>query len=166
MLPTMKIGIFSDTHDHLDYIRNAVALFNEKRVDLVLHAGDHVAPFVIGPMKALKCPVIGVFGNNDGEKVILENAYRQAGELHVGPWHFTRGEYGILLMHEPFALNELLESGKFNLIVYGHTHKKDIRKHGSTLLVNPGECCGWVNGEPSVAIADLAAGEVASFSLK
>jgi len=103
--------------------------------------------------------VIGVYGNNDGEKVILESAYRQVGELHVGPCQVKKRDLNILLMHEPFALGELLECGRFDLIVYGHTHKQDARRHGSTLLVNPGECCGWVNSEPSIAIADMAARE-------
>jgi len=161
----MKIGILSDTHEHLDYLRKAVAFFNDNGVELVLHGGDHVAPFIIQVMKNLRCPVIGVFGNNDGEKVLLENAYRQVGELHTGPWHFRKGDLSILLMHEPFALPELLECGRFDLIVYGHTHTKDTRKHNSTLLVNPGECCGWVNGEPSVAVADMAAREILTGSL-
>jgi putative phosphoesterase len=36
------IGIISDTHDNLPAIKRAVDLFNEKNVDLVLHAGDFV----------------------------------------------------------------------------------------------------------------------------
>ena len=41
----MKIGVLSDTHDHIPKIKRAVEIFNEEKVDLVLHSGDIVAPF-------------------------------------------------------------------------------------------------------------------------
>jgi len=41
----MKVGIMSDSHDRLPYIKRAVDIFNRESVDLVLHAGDYVAHF-------------------------------------------------------------------------------------------------------------------------
>ena len=40
----MKIGIISDSHDHVDNIRRAVSVFREASVELVIHAGDIVSP--------------------------------------------------------------------------------------------------------------------------
>jgi predicted phosphodiesterase len=37
---------------------------------------------------------------------------------------------------------------------------------GDTLIVNPGEGCGWLNGEPSGAILDLDTKDVHFFKLK
>ncbi|MEM1767624.1 MAG: YfcE family phosphodiesterase, partial [Candidatus Bathyarchaeia archaeon] len=64
----MLIGLMSDTHDNLPMVEKAVSLLNDRKVELVLHAGDYVAPFVIPKLRELKAKVIGVFGNNDGDK--------------------------------------------------------------------------------------------------
>ena len=45
-------------------------------------------------------------------------------------------------------------------MVYGHTHKPDIRKVGGTLVVNPGEAGGWLYGRSTVAVVDLESMEV------
>ena len=50
----MLIGAISDTHDNLPQIEKAVKYLNEQKVDLVLHAGDYVAGFVIPKFKAVK----------------------------------------------------------------------------------------------------------------
>jgi uncharacterized protein len=160
----MKIGILSDSHDHLTHIRKAAEIFKAEGVGLILHGGDHVAPFSLEPLKSIGCRVIGVFGNNDGEKILLANRYLAIGEIHTGPYFFREGSHRIALMHEPFALDELLGSEQFDLIVYGHTHVRDIRK-GKGILINPGECCGWVNGEPSIAVVDLVSREIGEFRL-
>ena len=54
----MKIGIMSDTHDYLPNIRKAIEIFNEEKVDLVVHCGDFVSLFVIKEFKNLKAKVI------------------------------------------------------------------------------------------------------------
>jgi hypothetical protein len=40
-------------------------------VDLVLRAGDHVAPFFLKPFLALECYFSDVWANNDGDKIAL-----------------------------------------------------------------------------------------------
>jgi putative phosphoesterase len=64
----MRIGVLSDTHDHLGYLRRAVDALRDLQVELVLHAGDYVAPFVVNELQRLPCRVLGIFGNNDGER--------------------------------------------------------------------------------------------------
>ncbi|MEO0083560.1 MAG: YfcE family phosphodiesterase, partial [candidate division WOR-3 bacterium] len=65
------IGIISDTHDNLPNIKRAVKIFNQRKVSLVIHCGDFVAPFTLLTFKELQCPLTGVFGNCDGEKEYL-----------------------------------------------------------------------------------------------
>ncbi|HNR26026.1 MAG TPA: metallophosphoesterase family protein, partial [Methanobacteriaceae archaeon] len=50
----MLIGIMSDSHDHIEAIRMVVNFFNQKKVDLVLHAGDLISPFTASEFKQLK----------------------------------------------------------------------------------------------------------------
>ena len=62
-------------------------------------------------------------------------------------------------MHEPDNLDALAISGKFDAIIYGYTHEIDIRK-GPALVINPGECGGWLSGRRTVALWDVEKGQV------
>jgi len=149
----MKIGILSDTHDHLARIAQAVVLFNEEEVGLVLHAGDFASPATARELRRLHAPLVGVFGNNDGDRLFLTKAFSGVGSLHSGPHEFdVAGQRGVL-MHEPRCLEALVESGSFRLVVYGHTHEVDLRE-GNPLVVNPGECGGWLTGRSTVVVVD------------
>ena len=68
----MLIGILSDTHDNVPKTRAAVKRLNTEGVACVLHAGDFIAPFIIDTLKDLAAPMTGVFGNNDGDRILLE----------------------------------------------------------------------------------------------
>lgn len=79
-----KIGIMADTHDRLQLIDRAVETLNREGVDLVLHAGDYVAPFAVLRLKPLKAKLIGVFGNNDGDKSLLKERFDEIGGGSAG----------------------------------------------------------------------------------
>lgn len=149
----MRIGILSDTHDNLAPTRKAIELFNRTRVEYVIHAGDYTSPFTLKLFKELHCPYTGVFGNNDGDKLLLQE--RAGGNLRSQPYLFTLHNRRIVVMHEHHVVEALADSGHFDLVVYGHTHKPDIRKVKNTLIVNPGEVGTWLHGTSTVALVDL-----------
>ncbi len=153
----MKIGIMADTHDNLPAVAKAVSVFNDAEVSLVIHAGDLVAPFVSRPLKELKSEFVAVFGNNDGEKFGLKDVFGE--KIHRPPYPFNYMGKKILVLHEPDNIEILRSSGYFDLIVYGHTHEIDIRK-GRSIVINPGECGGWLYGKRTVAIFDFESGDV------
>jgi putative phosphoesterase len=72
----MLIGIISDTHDNMPQIKKAVDLLNESKVEHVIHAGDFTSPFTFSILKDLKCGFTGIFGNNDGDKLLLQKMSR------------------------------------------------------------------------------------------
>jgi len=150
----MLIGIMSDTHDNLVPTRKAIELFNNRRVEFVIHAGDYTSPFTLKLFKDLKCKFAGIFGNNDGDKLLLQE--RAEGNIHNQPYIFTLSGKKIVVMHEHQVADALADSGHFDLVVYGHTHKADVRKIKNTLLVNPGEVSTWLYGKSTVAIVDLS----------
>ena len=149
----MRIGIISDTHDNVPMIKKAVAIFNERETDLVIHAGDYIAPFAIIPLGGLECQYIGVFGNNDGEKLGLNRISQ--GKIKTAPHHVELGGKKILVLHEQGELAALIKSQVYDVIIYGHTHEPVIEKQGKTLVINPGECGGWLKGRNTIALADL-----------
>jgi len=152
----MLIGVVADTHDNLAKLKQALLQFKSAGVELVLHAGDIVSPFVAMPFQEAGLRVIGVFGNNDGDKLYLRERFSGVGELHFGPHELELRGRRILLMHEPRALEALIASGKYDLIVYGHTHQVDLRP-GPPLVLNPGECGGWLSGRATCVLVDLEA---------
>ena len=149
----MKIGIISDTHDNMPKIAAAVHLFNDEKVDLVLHAGDFISPITADKFATLESSFIGVFGNNDGERLYLTKRFEKIGPIYPDYHEFEfDGKRGVI-MHEPKFIDALVKSGAYDLIIYGHTHEIDIRE-GKTLVINPGEACGWISGKATVVILD------------
>jgi putative phosphoesterase len=148
------IGLMSDSHDNLPAIRRAIAVFRDARCDLVLHAGDIVAPFSMRELASLDCRLRAVYGNCDGEKPGLAAAAEAIGEIREAPFVFPHAGREILLCHIDSAVPEYVASGKYDIVVFGHTHKPEVFKRGRTLAVNPGETGGWLTGKSTVALLD------------
>ena len=161
----MKIGLVSDTHDNMPMIKKAVDCFNDRKVDLVLHAGDIISPFCASEFSRLKSRFIAVFGNNDGEKRIWREKIKSLGEIHDGSYSCELGGVQFLLMHEPWQLEALALSRKLDIIIYGHTHKVHNHIIGGTLVLNPGECCGWLSGKSTIAVLEVPQKNVEIISL-
>ncbi len=159
----MKLGIMADSHDNVPMVRRAVELFNRRRVDLVIHAGDFVAPFAVAPLAELDCRVVAVFGNNDGERVVLAKKFEAIGEVHPNLAEAGLGGRRIAAMHYPELAEPIAASGRHDLVIYGHTHEIDVRQaetaapeaRPSTTLLNPGEVGGWLTGRSTAAIVEL-----------
>jgi len=148
------IGIISDTHDNLTAVRRAVRLFNDAGCDLVIHAGDFVAPFTAQELKALTAPVRGVFGNCDGEKAGLLRSFEGLGELKEAPHLFSHAGRRFLVCHLDAPVDRYLVAHACDVLVFGHTHRPLVETRGATLVVNPGEAGGWLRGRSTAALLD------------
>ena len=151
----MKIGLISDSHDNIPHIVKATDAFNSRKTEFVLHAGDYIAPFAVDALKGgLSCPFKGVFGNNDGEKPGL--AQRSKGSIVEPPLELELAGKKILITHSLENVEAKMDEKKYDLILYGHTHKLDIKRRNGVLAVNPGECGGWLYGRSTVVMLDLS----------
>ena len=148
----MRIGIVSDSHDHLTHLEKAVELLNERKVEAWIHLGDFVSPFTAGPLGKLPDKRTLIFGNNDGDIRLLLEQF--GGEIRPRPFACEYDGRSFLLMHEPYALEAATRSGLYDVVLYGHTHQIDYRREGGTIVLNPGECCGWLTGTPTCAVLD------------
>lgn len=154
----MKIGLVADTHDNLPAIHNAVARLREHGVGALLHAGDFVAPFALPPWRELSVPVVGVLGNNDGERVILARRFAEFGWELGAKFAFVEFDsVRVAMHHEPEPVEALAASGLYDLVVYGHTHELAVRQIGAVWVVNPGEVGGWLTGRATCVVFDTAA---------
>jgi len=159
----MLIGAISDTHDNVPQVEKAVKYLNDQKVNLVLHAGDYVAGFVIPKFKLLNCRLIGVFGNNDGDHELLKKRFSETSNCTIHD-SFAKVEldgYRIALLHgeEIELLNAIVDSGYFNAVIHGHSHNSSIEKKGKTLVINPGELCGYLTGKHTISLLDTAKNE-------
>lgn len=159
----MLIGAVSDSHDNLPQIEKAVHMLNQLKVGLVLHAGDYVSPFTVEHFKKLNCPLIGVLGNNDGDHQLLAKRFDETTNctIHDRFTQVTIDGYRIGLLHgdELELLNALIDSEYFNVVIHGHSHNKSIQQKGKTLVINPGELCGYLTGKASFALLDSVKAE-------
>ncbi len=164
----MKVGVISDTHDNLAAISTAVEIFNREGIDLLIHAGDFVSPFTSTPFQQLKAPLVGIFGNNDGDKLLLQRYYREngVGELYEDPYEFECGSWKLIVTHKPALVKPLAASGLYDAVIYGHTHQAVIDTQGEqSWIINPGECCGYLTGQRTVALLELERGEARLLAL-
>ena len=67
-------------------------------------------------------------------------------------------------MHDLAEVNSRsIESHDF--VIHGSSHLQAQKKVGTTLVINPGESCGWIHGKCTAAILDTETGEVENLSL-
>ncbi|HET6515858.1 MAG TPA: metallophosphoesterase [Thermodesulfovibrionales bacterium] len=149
----MILGIISDSHDDMASIAWAVDLFNARGASHVIHAGDIISPFTFEVFRELVCPFTGIFGNNDGDKLLLRE--KSGGTIHKQPYIMTLQGKKIVILHEPDLVAALGESGDFDIVIYGHTHRPDVRKMTNVLVVNPGKLARLNKGKATLALLDM-----------
>jgi hypothetical protein len=134
-----RLGVVSDTHGHVGYTEDAVRVLRREQVEVVLHCGDIGSPRV--PLQLAEWPVHYVFGNVDDDEALLRGAIRDA----EGICHERFGELElegrrIALLHSDDwgRFRDAVESGRYDLVCYGHTHEAQLEQVGQTLVLNPG----------------------------
>ena len=127
----------------------SVELFNQRKVDLVIHAGDLISPFTARAIKKLKCPYILIYGNNDGEILGLKKVF--GNNIFQPPHQIMINDKKVLILHDPIILDELKNNSNYDVIIYGHLHEVSV-KEGKPLIINPGECGGWLNDKCTIGI--------------
>jgi len=150
----LKIGVIADSHDHLPPLRRAVQMLVRHKVEAIIHVGDFIAPFaaklIAPPNVPESIPVHCCYGNNDGERAGLKRVLPQVVD---GPVKLTLGGKKVVFHHfidwlKPADINAA------DIVISGHTHEIVNEKRDGKLILNPGECCGWVNDKCTVAILE------------
>ncbi|WP_129114517.1 metallophosphoesterase [Halegenticoccus tardaugens] len=134
----MQLGVVSDTHDNLDLVEAAVEFFEDEGVEAVIHCGDAVAPFSVGPFDS-SFDFYYVRGNNDGEWALRSTVESFGTYLgQCGALDF--GGVSVAAYHGTNAVlrNALADCGDYDYVLHGHTHERAVEKRGETIRVNPG----------------------------
>ena len=162
----MRIGLMADTHDRVPAVASLLDRFAAEGVSMVMHAGDYCSPFCLAPFHQRGIALLGVFGRNDGDRETLA-AYAARGmgtEIYESPHSFDVAGQQILLVHDIAEVSgRSIES--HNFVIHGCSHLEGQKKIGKTLVINPGEACGWLHGKCTAAILDTETGEVQNIAL-
>lgn len=120
----INIGVISDTHGLL----RTEALRYVKESDLILHAGDIGDPAIIKKLNEF-APVAAVKGNIDDGPGLKKFPATEIVEINT---------IKIFLIHNISDLNFNPGDKKINAVIYGHSHKPDIKKENNIIFFNPG----------------------------
>ena len=152
----MKFAIISDSHDNWPNILTALKFIEKRGIDLIIHCGDISSGEVLRQTgKNFKGKIHAVLGNVSSSLETMQKKAKSVGSITI---YEETGELKIdnkkiAWNHYPDQAKELAESGKYDLVFYGHDHKPWEKQLGKTTLLNPGTLAGLFN-KPSFAIYD------------
>lgn len=158
----IRIGLVSDTHRSSRNSRPlpAALLDGLEGCDLILHAGDVNAPWVLNALARI-APVRAVVGNNDepqlGQSLPLECFFR-VGDTTLGLMH---GHHPRMTARQ-HTLDRM--RGIVDVAVYGHSHVPEIAEYDGLLMVNPGSPT-QKRYQPHATFAILSVGDTTQATL-
>jgi len=126
----MIIGVVSDTHGLL----RSEVLPLLAGADHILHLGDVGDPEILGKLAAI-APVTAIRGNIDTHGPCAKLPETEIVTL-AGPYP----EVAFYLLHDVHQLDLDPTAAGFSAVLYGHSHKPEIRHHKGVLYFNPGSC--------------------------
>ena len=159
----MILGILSDTHNHLDATRRALAALAGAGAGSLVHCGD-IGDGALDLLSA-ECLDRGIrawaaLGNCDDWR---SSACRPspAGIELARTVFFDAGGKACAVVHgdDWRALERLVASGTLDYLFTGHTHFPMMETRGRTVVLNPGSAARPRNGMPTAAVLDTATGK-------
>ncbi len=146
----MRFVALSDTHDNLAALQDLFDMLKKERFEFVVHAGDIIAPFTLREFKNLGKKMYIAFGNNDGEKGLITDICRE-NNWELGDIVEFPG--GVVYHGTDVRITNVLKKIP-GILVIGHTHEPKVENLGKTIVLNPGEVCGYLTGKRTFAIVE------------
>jgi len=156
----MKVAIISDIHDNIWALEKVLTAIAEEKAEALLVCGDLCAPFSLKMVAdGFSGPVHVVFGNNDGDQMLLTRMADRAANVTL---HGLFGEISldggrVAITHYPEIGKHAAAGGEFQAVFYGHSHEVETIRRNGCLCVNPGEVMGRF-GRSTYALYDTQTG--------
>jgi len=141
----MKIAIISDSHDNIIYIERFLTWAEKQEIDAIIHCGDIAAPSVVKELFSKFGGDVHLVHGNVSDRETLEKVCSMLDNvtLHGDEGFFKLDGKKIAFCHYPDQAKELAETGKYQLVFYGHTHKPWMETlKNKCQLINPGTLGG------------------------
>ena len=157
----LLVGVLSDSHDDIGSLERAIEILQRTGVDEIIHLGDLVSPFSLKPIINSGIPFRLLRGNNDAESLVTIMTLENNAKYYPSPAEIELGERKALIFHgfgskdlTKFIAVQAASSGKYEFVLYGHTHELHIEEVDSSIIINPGEVCGKLTGRKTIVILD------------
>lgn len=118
------LGVISDTHGLL----RPEAVDALRGVDAIVHAGDVDEAGILEELREL-APVVAVRGNMD--RGGWATSLPPSEVVRAGPFH-------LYVIHDLATLDLDPAAAEIDVVVFGHSHRPEIRWEGPVLYLNPG----------------------------
>lgn len=150
----MMIGVISDTHNNIKNIDKIISLFNNEKVDLVIHTGDITKAETLKRFSLLNCPLTGVFGNNDRSEIGLQEVCEENNfKFQEPPLSLKLDKKLVVVFHEPDLIDKYIKDHQeVDIIIHGHTHRYREETIEDTIYFNPGESAGFLEGKSALGL--------------
>jgi putative phosphoesterase len=139
----MKIGLISDTHNHLPAA--VFDIFNG--VDQILHAGDIGSEDILTQLGSI-APVKAVYGNIDTFPLVSrlkQIDFIRVAEIEICLIHIIGSPR--VFYYQLFKMNR-----KVHAVIYGHTHIPGDLEYQGVHFINPGSAA-YPKGEECRSVA-------------
>ena len=158
----MKLGILSDTHNHLGNLKRALDMLRAAHIKTIIHCGDISTPQTAVYMAGFH--VIYTYGNTDMGMPAIRQQLQLLNPDNVADFNFSGVLDGVPVAathsHLPGIVQELVQSQQYAYVFHGHTHRRRDEMVGKTRIINPGALGGTRHEHRSICIVDLSTGSV------
>ncbi|WGS65880.1 metallophosphoesterase family protein [Marinitoga aeolica] len=133
----IKVLLISDIHIPKRNRYDKLEKINYSQLDYIIATGDYIEEDVIFYFKSQKPIFYGVFGNADEYNIkfsLPEKRIIKLGNYNIGIIHGHQAGWG-----DPSKLIQRFNN--IDVLIYGHSHKKDDRVIKGIRCINPGAFC-------------------------
>lgn len=154
----MKIAIISDVHNNEVNLKKVLDYCAREDIKTIICCGDLASKETLDFLcDNFEGEIHYTFGNMDNEHLrnyeLLQNykntkVYRNFGEIEIN-------KRKIAFVHFPAIAKELCQSGKYDFVFYGHTHKPWEENIDGCKMLNPGNVAGEIY-PPTFAVWEIS----------
>ena len=145
-----RIGVISDTHGKLPASLDDAF----QKTDMILHAGDIGSNDILARLNSI-APTVAVRGNMDfapDAHSLNKTETIQVGDIVIHLRHILENTHAI-----PSSAN-------IDVVIFGHTHRREAKRLGTTLFLNPGSAGQRRHGNPLSVALLMVEGKDTSFT--
>ena len=151
----MKIGIMSDSHGNIEYVRQAAEYMMEAEVEYIIHLGDDYYDariLDILPVNVIKVP--GIYEAVYQDASIPNRLVEEITGLRILITH-TKDSHRNDLPGDKMP-EEFIAGRKVDIVLFGHSHSFYAKLESGILMVNPGHLrADDKKGEATFALLDI-----------
>lgn len=143
----MHIAIISDIHNNEVNLEKVLNYCRAQKIKTIICCGDLASEETLDFLNDnFSGKIYYTFGNMDNEQ--LQNHLNTKTYRHTSIYN-SFGEIEIknkliAFVHFPNIAKNLCQSGKYNFVFYGHTHKPWEEMIGNCKMLNPGNVAGEI----------------------